>query len=221
MAAYAVSVRVCQVGHFMTARYDGAVTDTSAAPGLRDITRRAVRDRIAAVAIARFDADGFENVTVEQIAAEVGISARSFHRYFPAKEDAVIGDVARHRDEVARAFRDQPVDVTAWTALRGAFVAMVRRGADDAETARRSIRVMTSTASLRARNLEKHLSWAEALTPLVAERIGGPAAELRARTLVQAALGCFDVAIAEWSTGQDPDAVAVLQRTFDVLRQAD
>lgn len=198
------------------------MTDSSATPGLRDITREAVRARIAEVAIARFDAEGFENVTVEQIATEVGISARSFHRYFPAKEDAVIGDVARHRAAVADAFRDQPDDVPVWTALRGAFAEMVRRGADDAETARRSVRVMTSTASLRARNLEKHLSWAEALTPLVAQRIGGRVdADLRARTLVQAALGCFDVAITTWSTGDEPDAVEVLLRTFDVLRQAD
>ena len=200
-----------------------SVTDTSAAPGLRDITREAVRTRIAEVAIARFDAEGFENVTVEQIAAEVGISARSFHRYFPAKEDAVIGDVARHRDAVAAAFRDQPADVPVWTALRGAFAEMVRRGADDPETARRSVRVMTSTASLRARNLETHLSWAEALTPLVTERVGGTVRdpELHAHTLVQAALGCFDVAIATWSTGDDPDALAILLRTFDVLQQAD
>ncbi|ROS74912.1 TetR family transcriptional regulator [Curtobacterium sp. PhB130] len=194
-------------------------TSTEPRPGLRDITRDAVRARIAAVAIARFDADGFERVTVEQIAAEAGISARSFHRYFPAKEDAVIGDPARHRGALAEAFRARPSDEPVWTALREAFVQMVARGGEDSETGRRSVRVMTSAPSLRARNLEKHQAWADVLTPLVARRIDGTDddLDLRARTIVQAALGCFDVAITTWATEADDDVVGILRRAFDVL----
>lgn len=198
----------------MTSRYDRPVSDVRT--GLRDITRDAVRARIAAVALERFDTDGFENVTVEQVAAEVGISARSFHRYFPAKEDAVIGDPARHRDALAEAFRSRSTTQPVWPALREAFAEMLERGStDDPETGRRSVRVMTSTASLRARNLEKHQAWADVLTPLVVEQLHGPDAELRARVLVQAALGCFDVAITTWATGDDPDAAAILRSAFD------
>ena len=191
---------------------------TAGRPGLRDITRDAVRARIAAVAIARFDADGFDRVTVEQVAAEAGISARSFHRYFPAKEDAVIGDPARHSDVLAAAFGDRAPDEPVWTALREAFATMLLRGdGGDPDTARRSVRVMTSTPSLRARNLEKHHAWAEVLTPLVAARLGGADVDLRARTVVQAALGCFDVSITMWATGDDGDVTGVLRRSFDVL----
>jgi len=195
------------------------VSDTRS--GLRDITRDAVRARIAAVALERFDADGFENVTVEQVAAAVGISARSFHRYFPAKEDAVIGDPARHREALADAFRARAGTEPAWSALREAFAEMLERGStDDPETGRRSVRVMTSTASLRARNLEKHQAWADVLTPLVAEHLRGPGTDLRARVLVQAALGCFDVAITTWATGDDADAAGILRRAFDVIEPA-
>lgn len=192
------------------------MSDTRAA--LRDITRDAVRARIAAVAIERFDTDGFDEVTVEQIAAEVGISARSFHRYFPAKEDAVVGDPARHREALADAFRARSAAEPVWSALREAFVEMVGRGSgDDPETGRRSVRVMTSTPSLRARNLEKHQAWADALTPLVEARLGGTDVTLRARTLVQAALGCFDVAVSTWATEDDADAIVVMRRAFDVI----
>jgi len=192
-------------------------TSTDRRPGLRDITRDAVRARIAAVAIARFDADGFDRVTVEQVAAEAGISARSFHRYFPAKEDAVIGEPARHREALAAAFGSRPSDEPVWIALREAFVEMVGRGGDDRETDRRSIRVMTSAPSLRARNLEKHQAWAEVLTPLVVDRLVGHDVDLRARTIVQAALGCFDVAITAWATGPERDVSGLLRRSFDVL----
>lgn len=196
------------------------MSETSVRGGLRDITREAVRSRIAAVAVARFDEQGFDNVTVEQIAAEVGISARSFHRYFPAKEDAVIGDPGRHRGALAAAFEERPATEPVWESLREAFAGMMVRADEDVEYGRRSVRVMMSTPSLRARNLEKHLAWAEVLTPLVAARTGaGDDAELRAAVLVQASLGCFDVAIARWSV-TDESATALLRRTFDTLRAA-
>ena len=219
VALYAISVIVCQQRRDLPDCYNGVVSDTNTEPrpGLRDITRDAVRARIAAVAVARFDADGFEHVTVEQVAAEAGISARSFHRYFPAKEDAVIGDPRRHRAALANAFRARPTDEPVWTALREAFAEMLDRGGDDPETGRRSVRVMTSTPSLRARNLEKHQAWAEVLTPLVVERIDGAGRELRARTIVQASLACFDVAITTWATEAEDDVVGLLRRAFDVL----
>lgn len=46
------------------------------------------------------------------------------------------------------------------------------------------MRLLTSTASVRTRNLEKHLLWPEMLTPHVAERLGDPDADLRALTMV-------------------------------------
>lgn len=195
------------------------MVETTNRTSLRDITRDAVRSRIAAVALARFDADGFDEVTVEQIATEVGISARTFHRYFPGKEDAVIGDPARHRDDLAEALRSRPADEPVWDALCEAFVTMLERGGGDSDAGRRSVRVMQRTPSLRARNLEKHLSWADALVPITVERLSGDDAELRARTLVQAALGCFDVAISAWARDDSPEVnpVSLLHRAFGAL----
>jgi len=105
-----------------------------------------------------------------------------------------------------------------WESLREAFAGMMVRADEDVEYGRRSVRVMMSTPSLRARNLEKHLAWAEVLTPLVAARLAASDdAELRAAVLVQASLGCFDVAITRWSVTDEP-ATALLRRTFDTLR---
>jgi len=59
-----------------------------------------------------------------------------------------------------------------------------------------------------------------ATTPPVAARTGaGDDAELRAAVLVQASLGCFDVAITRWSVTDEP-APTLLRRTFDTLRDA-
>lgn len=191
--------------------------------GVRDVAREAVRARVAAVAVGLFHDNGFDEVTVEQIAAEVGISARSFHRYFPAKEDTVVGDPKQHRDDLAAALEGRPSDEAEWTALREAFAEMLDRGArsSDTEVGRRAARLITSTPSLRARNLEKHQVWAEALVPLVERRLGsGAGSRFRAEALVQAALGCFDVAIGAWAAQDGPgeDPADLLRRAFDTVR---
>lgn len=188
-------------------------------PGLRDITREAVRTRISEVAVDLFAEHGFEAVTVEQIAGAVGISARSFHRYFPAKEDAVIGDLARWGGVVRDALSSRPVGEPALVSLRLAFESLLSqpRSSEDELRSKRTMRVLTSAASLRARNLEKHLAWADLLVPVVRERVAGDDAELRAQTLVQAAIACFDVALTTWAESESEDAVELLRRSFAAL----
>jgi len=206
-----------------TARYAHDVsiaTPRAAAPRaatLRDITREAVSARIAAVAVDLFATRGFDQVTVEQIAAAVGISARSFHRYFASKEDAVIGDPARLGQIACVAFAARPAGEAVWTSLHRSFEAGLAQTADD-KHGKRIMRLLNSTASLRARCLEKHLLWARLLTPLVAARLDGEHALLRAQTLVHASLACFDVALAAWADDDETASVGeLLGRSFAAL----
>ncbi|MET0423498.1 MAG: helix-turn-helix domain-containing protein, partial [Actinoplanes sp.] len=66
---------------------------TSQNGGPRDARTRvrdAIRSELAEAAVAAFRADGFDATTVEAIAAQVGVSKRTFFRYFGSKEDAVL-----------------------------------------------------------------------------------------------------------------------------------
>ncbi|MFE5336576.1 TetR/AcrR family transcriptional regulator [Isoptericola sp. NPDC056573] len=189
-------------------------------PSLREISREAVRGRITEVALDLFAEHGFEQVTVEQIAAAAGMSARSFHRYFPAKEDVVIGDPARWGEYVRDTLADRPADEPVWDSLHASFEALLALSPDreDSERGKLAMRVLGSTASLRARNLEKHLLWAQMLTPIIAGRLDGDDVALRAEIIVQAALAAFDVALTTWSTPQDyGTAVDLLHRAFATL----
>ncbi|WP_177236053.1 hypothetical protein [Arthrobacter sp. ov118] len=71
------------------------------------------------------------------------------------------------RDELAARPTDEPV----WTSLRLAYEALLAQPGDR-ERGKRAMRVLTSTASLRARNLEKHLLWAHLLEPIAARLQG-------------------------------------------------
>ena len=180
------------------------------------MAREAARARLSEAAIGLFDERGFDDVTVEQIAAAVGISARSFHRYFPTKEDAVVGDPVRGGQVVAHAFGVRPADEPVWESLCCAFQTLFEPSADVAH-GKRAMRVLMSTASLRARNLEKHLLWAQMLDPLVAARMRVPDGDVRAQVATRAALTCFEVALEEWATSKDADGVTLVRAAFGAL----
>lgn len=146
-----------------------------------------------------FDEQGFDETTVDQIAAAVGISPRSFFRYFASKEDVVLGDPMLYgepvRERLAQALESMPV----WQALRSGFEVVVETVESNPEWALRATRVMISTPSLRARNTEKHLAWMTVLVPLVAAALTGPGAtrQYHARAITLCALTCLDVSSAE------------------------
>lgn len=50
--------------------------------------------RLRSTALQLSEATSFEDVTVEQIARAASVSRRTFHRYFPAKEDVLFSDHA-------------------------------------------------------------------------------------------------------------------------------
>lgn len=191
----------------------------TARPSLREITREAVRARISDVAIALVLENGFDTTTVETIAADVGISTRSFNRYFPSKEDAILGDVVTWGRVLVETVEARPTDESAWDSLRAAYQALIAADTVPNEQRKRIVRVIMGTASLRARNLEKQLLWIELLTPAIARRISGPHAELKARALIAASQGCFNTALSAWAAeGETRSPAALSDIAFDAVK---
>jgi len=177
---------------------------------LQRLKSDAVSTSIAACALALFDEKGFDSVTVDEIAAAAGISRRSFFRYFPTKEDAVVGTHVAFGPRVVAAFAARPPSEGVWTSLRQAFEVIADKVAEDPEGAARTMRVVDSTASLRAHNMEKHSLWAVDLTPEVAKRLGDVEIHrTEAAALVYSALACLDVALSRFA--RDPHAAPIDQ----------
>lgn len=194
---------------------------TSGSKMLRETARASVRNQIADQALRLFDANGFDATTVDDLSTAIGISPRTFFRYFPAKEDVVISDPVPLGLLVTHQAASRPTGEDGWLTLRNAFEPLVQMSPEEIEHGLRTMRVMMSTASLRARNLEKHLTWARMLEPVIAARLDGPdeTRTFRAQSLIHAALACFDVALAEWTAadGATP-ALTLLRRAFDAVR---
>ena len=188
------------------AGYDDGMTVTGSkteASGLRDVTRRAVRAEITAKALDLFLEQGFEETTVNQVAAAVGMSSRSVFRYFDSKEDMVISELVELGHEVAAALQSQPDHEDPWAALRHAVQVCVQAMQDEALGLRRAT-MLANTPALRTAMLDKQTRWQQMLVPHIEARLpaaGGHGA-LQARTLVAAALACLDVAATAWTESQ-------------------
>lgn len=196
------------------------MTDPPRRSRVRSIARDAVRSHVSSVAVGLFAAHGFDAVTIDQIVTAAGISRRTFHRYFAAKEDVVVGDGKGLGELVCSALEARPSGEPAWTSLRLSFEAMLAEAGGDPLRDRQTIGIIASTPALRARNLEKHLLWAELLVPMIAARTSGEDRSQRAEVLVHTALACLDVSLASWAANETEDVHDALDRTFGVLAEA-
>lgn len=97
--------------------------------GLRERKKRHTRAAISDAAIRLFLADGFDAVSVVEIAAAAEVSKRTLFKYFPSKEDLVVHRFADHVDEAARVVRDRARGQAPLAALHAAF----RAGLDNHE----------------------------------------------------------------------------------------
>ncbi|GGD43017.1 TetR family transcriptional regulator [Microbacterium faecale] len=190
----------------------------SAPTDLRERTRRVVRQQISETATQLFIEHGFAATTIEQIAEAAGVSRRSFFRYFPSKEDVILGELVERGPLVADALAARPEDEPPWDALRAALLSLRQSRAQDDRAELEIGRMLYETPTLRARHLEKQLAWESLLVPVLAERIRSTAQnaaidpELQASAIVSGSLACLDVASKTWILG---DGARNLTQLYD------
>ncbi|GAA0633101.1 TetR family transcriptional regulator [Kutzneria viridogrisea] len=182
---------------------------------LRERTRKVVREEIAEAAFALFVRQGFEQTTVEEIAEAVGMSRRSFFRYFPTKEDTVFGYLYDMGQQLADMVSARPTGEPPWTALRKSFAVLCKGFEMRSETATELLNLIFSTPTLRARHQDKQDHWRKLLTEALRTRTSTP---LEADVLVSSALAVFDVACRQWlEQGAKEKPQVLLERAFAVL----
>ena len=86
--------------------------------GLRERKKARTRASLREHALRLFREKGYQNTTVEQIAAAAEVSPSTFFRYFPTKEDLVLQDDMDVR--MIEALEQQPPDLGPVAAVRAA-----------------------------------------------------------------------------------------------------
>lgn len=173
---------------------------------------------IEEAAIRLFAERGYENVTAADIAEAIGVSRRTFFRYFASKDHVLHAHALRLHARVIRALQRRPSDESAATALCNAFLDTADVAEDERERMRLRNRVL--------RECQGQSGWATlspemaaTLSELVAGRMGlDPNTDLRPKLLVAAIWAAADAATAHWTTTADDGPLTVpIRYAFDKL----
>lgn len=132
---------------------------TNAVPnhGLRERKKLRTRATLIDVAAELCLEQGYDNTTVEQIAAAADVSPRTFSRYFASKGAVVTAMTDELDGYIAEALERQPVDITEYEALLEASLDVLgpRNGHETPGFRRMAmlIRIINGSTSFRASSL--------------------------------------------------------------------
>lgn len=190
------------------------------AEGLRERKRLETRQRIAETGLRLFLANGYENTTLDTIAAEAGISRRTFFSYFKAKEEILFvwqsaGWRAVWADLLTVSPDENPLD-----AVRDTFVKHLAHYAND--EMRTIDRLLRSSEALRARKQAAYEEQEQALFATLCEVWRQPQRRPALRMVAMACVGVVRLSLEVWSQQETTNRpiADVLQEGFANLKLA-
>jgi len=161
--------------------------------------RRLVRSELAEAAVKLLADQGFEETTVDQIVAAVGMSRRTFSRYFDSKEDVIVHMLAEAGVRLCAELSARPADEPTAVALRRALSVFTSMSVGNPAKMLRVSRLILDTPALLARFLERQSQWQAEMTGILALRAGlDPDVDLRPAVAAGVALTAFQAALRRW-----------------------
>jgi mycofactocin system transcriptional regulator len=188
------------------------------ATGRRPSTSRA---ELELVALDLFASRGFDETTVEDIAAAAGIGRRTFFRYYASKNDAVWGDFDAELDKLRRWFDECSPDVRLMDAVHNAVLTFNRLDRDQVPWHRRRMALILNTPALQAHSTPMYARWRAVIAEFAARRVGAAPQDMVPQLIAYAALGAAVAAYEQWLRDSDAEleplldlAMAELSRGF-------
>ncbi|MFJ6618218.1 TetR family transcriptional regulator [Kitasatospora sp. NPDC091335] len=184
---------------------------------LRERKKLKTRQTIRREAYRMFAGQGYENTTVEQIAAAAEVSPSTFFRYFATKEDLVHSD--EYDPAMISALLARPADEPFLTSCREAIVGLIRALLQhERQELLTRMRLITEVPALRAGLHSGGNSPQELYLSVLTRRAGveEPSYEMR---VTAAAIGAASTeAVLHWAAGDGQEDIATLvDRTFALL----
>ncbi|MFV8162404.1 TetR family transcriptional regulator [Mycobacterium sp. 134] len=191
--------------------------------GLRERKKQRTRAMLIEAAIDLCDRQGFEQTTVEQIAAVADVSPRTFSRYFATKDAVVLAFVDEVIEMVAIELEAQPAEIGDIEALYRAHVQAFLKTKTAPPTQLTSdrllasARIITSSPALIQSASEFR---ADAVNVVLARRMGVPGDDRRLKLTAVVWTAIIMTGIAElgsrtnWDTVTVDDIVERIESTY-------
>lgn len=184
-------------------------------PGARERKRQETLHRITQTGIRLFSAKGYDETTLDEIAAAAGISRRTFFHYFKSKDDILLSLQRGMGEQVAAALPAAPGDIPPLEAARAAFLSVIAPYAPEEMLA--IDRLMRSSEAVQARKQASYKHDEETL--FAALRQKWPAeSQIALRLVATLTVSVGRLAIETWiGEGGVRPLTEVVSETFDAL----
>jgi AcrR family transcriptional regulator len=173
---------------------------------------------IQSAALRLFREQGYDETTIEQIAAAAEVSPSTFFRYFPTKEDVVLLDLTDPL--VIDAFKEQPPELSSIQVLQNAVRSVFDQlPNEEFEVVRQREELILANPELQARMLGEIVGMVRMVAEAVAERTGRRADEFELRAAAGALMGvAFGLMLTEPKTSPR-DLIALFDAGLEQLEK--
>jgi AcrR family transcriptional regulator len=193
------------------------------AEGLRERKKQETRIALSWAAVRLTVERGLANVRIEDIAAEAGVSLRTFRNYFSSKAEAIAAREVDRSLAIAAELRARPADEPLWPAIRASIESQMALGVEghggDQPPDQRwlaGIRLMVTEPSLQGEMARAYAAASEEFAAAVADRTGTHG--LYPHLVAEVVGAARAAASAEWLRGDPPRSMtALLSEALDQI----
>ncbi|MEV0639845.1 mycofactocin system transcriptional regulator [Streptomyces sp. NPDC050619] len=176
------------------------------------------RDQLERLAFELFARKGFEQTTIDDIAAAAKISRRTFFRYHASKNDLVWGDFDSELARFHGLLAACPPELAMMDGLREAVVSFNQFDPIDVPWHRRRMELILRVPALQADSTLRYASWRSVVAAFVADRTSRPQDALLPRQVGYAALATCIAAYEQWLADEGTDLAELLDAAMRELQ---
>jgi TetR/AcrR family transcriptional regulator, regulator of mycofactocin system len=169
------------------------------------------------IALRLYTEQGFDQTTVEQIAAAAGVSRRTFFRYFDSKTAVLWYQFDGEVDRLRSAFAQVLPDVPLMDAIREVVVGVNRYRAEDVPELRMRMNLICSVPELQASSAPHYDAWERTVGAFAAARLGQPSDSLYPLAIGRTTLAACRAAFDRWVATADSDLTVYLDVALRAL----
>lgn len=169
------------------------------------------------VALRLFGEQGFEQTTVDEIAAGAGVSRRTFFRYFDSKAEVLWSEFDTEVATIRALLNDVPEDLSVMAAVQSVVIAANHYHPEDVPELRARMNLIGSVPALAASATVHYDAWERAVSNFVARRINQSPDSLYPVAVGRATLATCRAAYEQWAVRADADLTVYLDAALRAL----
>jgi mycofactocin system transcriptional regulator len=160
---------------------------------------------------------GFEQTTMDDIAAAAGVGRRTLFYYFASKNDLPWGDFDAGLNGMRQFLHELPTSLTVVEAICAAVIEFNRFPAEDVSHHRERMKLLLKVPALQAHSALRYAAWRAVLSEFAAERLGLEEASLEPQAIARVFLGISLSAYEQWLREDDSDLIEILREAQAIL----